>query len=266
MSRSALGDSATMLLAAALGLVVEIVAGRLLAPYVGMSLYSWTAIIAVVLGGFALGHWWGGALAGRAATRARGHALLAWLLAGCALASLAALPLLRAAALVLDAPQVAPALAMLGLALAGFLAPSIMAGTISPLVTALALRGAEAHPGPVLGRMFALSALGAIAGTLLAGFVFVAWIGSAGTIRATAALYALLAAAHGVAAWRGRGAALLALALLPAGAAALPGFATACERESPWFCLRAVDVTAELGAPARLMVLDHLAHGVNLRD
>jgi spermidine synthase len=263
----ALGDAATMLLASALGLVVEIVAGRLLAPHVGMSLYSWTAVIAVVLGGFALGHWWGGALAGRAETRARGHAVLAWLLAGCALTTLLALPLLRGAALLLDRPEVAPAAAMLGLALSGFLAPSVMAGTVSPLVTALALRDPGAQPGPVLGRMFALSALGAIAGTLLAGFVFVAWIGSAGTLLATAALYALLAAGHGWAAWGGRGAvALLALALLPAGAAALPSFATACQRESGYFCLREVDVSAELGAPARLMVLDHLAHGVNLRD
>ena len=35
----------------ACGLVIEIVAGRLIAPYVGMSLYTWTAIIAVVLAG-----------------------------------------------------------------------------------------------------------------------------------------------------------------------------------------------------------------------
>ena len=45
------------------GLIIEIVAGRLLAPYVGMSLYTWTAIIAVVLAGLSVGHWIGGALA-----------------------------------------------------------------------------------------------------------------------------------------------------------------------------------------------------------
>ncbi|MEO0719944.1 MAG: fused MFS/spermidine synthase, partial [Pseudomonadota bacterium] len=32
-------------------MALEIAAGRLMAPYVGMSLYSWTAIIAVVLAG-----------------------------------------------------------------------------------------------------------------------------------------------------------------------------------------------------------------------
>ena len=33
----------------------------MIAPYVGMSLYTWTAIIAVVLGGLSVGHWIGGA-------------------------------------------------------------------------------------------------------------------------------------------------------------------------------------------------------------
>ena len=42
---------AAVFLSSAGGLVLEIVAGRLLAPYVGMSLYTWTAIIAVVLAG-----------------------------------------------------------------------------------------------------------------------------------------------------------------------------------------------------------------------
>jgi hypothetical protein len=49
----------------AASLVVEIVAGRMLAPHVGMSLYTWTAVIAVVLAGFSVGHWWGGRLAGK---------------------------------------------------------------------------------------------------------------------------------------------------------------------------------------------------------
>ena len=36
-------------------MVLEIAAGRLLAPYIGVSLYSWTAIIGVVLAGIAVG-------------------------------------------------------------------------------------------------------------------------------------------------------------------------------------------------------------------
>ena len=41
----------TVFVSSALLLVLEIVAGRLLAPYVGVSLYSWTSIIGVILAG-----------------------------------------------------------------------------------------------------------------------------------------------------------------------------------------------------------------------
>ncbi len=46
-------------------LLLEITAGRLLAPAVGVSLETWTGIIGVVLAGFALGDALGGALADR---------------------------------------------------------------------------------------------------------------------------------------------------------------------------------------------------------
>jgi len=265
----ALLDATTILLASALGLVVEIVAGRLLAPYVGMSVHTWTAVIAVVLGGFSAGHWWGGWLAGPDCDRARGHARLAWILAGCAAASLAAVPALRLAAPFLDREGVSPLLAMIGFALAGFLAPSLLVGMVSPIVTKLAVEeAASGQVGRVLGRLFALSALGAIGGTLAAGFVFLAWIGSSGTMLACAACYAGLAALHAAAAARRPAALGLAAAAisLPAGAATLPAFARICDVESAYACLRVVDAEPMVGRPARLLVLDHLAHGINLRD
>ena len=44
-------------------LVLEILAGRLLAPYVGVTLETYTGIIGTVLAGIALGNWLGGRLA-----------------------------------------------------------------------------------------------------------------------------------------------------------------------------------------------------------
>src|SRR6266576_1103635 len=46
-------------------LVLELVAGRILAPEVGVSLYTWTAVIGVVLAGISLGSWLGGKIADR---------------------------------------------------------------------------------------------------------------------------------------------------------------------------------------------------------
>ena len=51
---------ATIFLSSAILLVLEITAGRLLAPYVGVTIYSWTSIIGVILAGLSLGNWLGG--------------------------------------------------------------------------------------------------------------------------------------------------------------------------------------------------------------
>ena len=45
------------------GLTYEIAAGRVLAPFFGTSLLTWTAVIATVLAGFSLGNALGGFVA-----------------------------------------------------------------------------------------------------------------------------------------------------------------------------------------------------------
>ena len=55
----------TIFLSSAILLVLEILAGRLIAPYVGVSIYSWTSIIGVILAGLSLGNWLGGRWADR---------------------------------------------------------------------------------------------------------------------------------------------------------------------------------------------------------
>jgi len=52
-------------IASTCGLVIEIVAARILAPSIGVSLYTWTSIIGVVLAGISIGNYLGGRLADR---------------------------------------------------------------------------------------------------------------------------------------------------------------------------------------------------------
>src|SRR2546430_3067853 len=70
-------------------LVLELVAGRLLAPRIGVSLYTWTAIIGVVLAGISLGSWLGGKLA----DPRPGRSVLSFLFLLSAASSLLQLPL-----------------------------------------------------------------------------------------------------------------------------------------------------------------------------
>ena len=184
---------AAVFLSSAGGLVLEIVAGRLLAPYVGMSLYTWTAIIAVVLAGFSIGHWIGGRLAGPDCDATAGGRRVAYALALASAASLACLALLRW----LSAPVLSSGLPVLAaivlLAALLFLLPSLFVGIVSPILTKLAVDASPGDPGRAIGRMYALSAVGSIVGTLSAGYLFVSWVGSTGTVLAVAAVYAALA-------------------------------------------------------------------------
>ena len=44
-------------------MTIELIAGRIIARYLGSSLYTWTAVIAVILGGISLGNYIGGKMA-----------------------------------------------------------------------------------------------------------------------------------------------------------------------------------------------------------
>ncbi len=248
----------------AASLVVEIVAGRMLAPHVGMSLYTWTAVIAVVLAGFSAGHWWGGRLAEKPWEKALGWTGGALLAGGVTTAgAVLILPVLAEPVLRIVAQ---PVWGITGLTALVFFLPSFFAGVPAPVLAQIAVTTAP-RTGPALGAMFASGAIGAIAGTLLAGFVFISWLGSSATLvvvtvvyLATGFLFLWLARA------RGRAVAL-ATGLV---AVVLAGLALAapepCDRESRYFCLRVEDISADPARPVHLMVIDHLAHGISARD
>jgi MFS family permease len=263
------GHGSAVFLSSAGGLVLEIVAGRLLAPYVGMSLYTWTAIIAVVLAGFSIGHWMGGRLAGPDCDATAGGRRVAYALALASASSLACLALLRWLSASVLSAGLPVLVSIVLLAAMLFLLPSLFVGIVSPILTKLAVDASPGDSGRAIGRMYALSAVGSIRGTLAAGYVFISWVGSTGTVLAVAAVYALLALAFArlsrVAATVG---ALLAILGAGFGFAGwrLAAFTAPCHVESDYYCIRVEDASREFGRPSAVMVLDHLAHGINDRD
>src|SRR5512137_1823626 len=76
MHREIIKANIVVFIASFCTLVIELVAGRILAPYIGVSLYTWTSIIGVVLAGISVGAYLGGYLADRRPT----HGTLGWLL------------------------------------------------------------------------------------------------------------------------------------------------------------------------------------------
>ncbi len=255
--------TAIVFLTSAASLIVEIVAGRMLAPFVGMSLYTWTSVIAVVLAGLSLGHWIGGIAAERYASRPR--PFLAIVLVVAAASTLAAIVILPAVSGALLTRFDTAVTGITALALAGFFIPSVAAGIPSPIIAAGLVEADPDRKGRALGGLFAAGAIGAIAGTLSAGFVFISWIGSTKTLIACAAIYGALAV---VVALRARkpvaSGVILAAVALGASGYALREQARFCDVESRYFCIRTVDITHDAGEPARVMILDHLAHSMSV--
>lgn len=255
-----IGFSLTVFLSSAALLVLEILAGRLLAPHIGVSLYTWTSIIGVILAGLSLGNWVGGVWADRGAGgRAAG---LAMALAG--VYAMLALPLMDLLAAALQSREVGLLASSFIFASTLFMPPAVAIGIVTPLLTTRAL-DLDPRAGHVVGRMHALAAIGSIVGAFATGYWLVQSFGSRAILFGTGVGLVLLAAPY---LWRARPPLLAALviAVLSSGALTLSrhGLQGACDRESGYFCIRVVDRSGD--APfgqARGMVLDHLLHGIN---
>ncbi len=152
-------------------LVIEIVAGRILAPYVGVSLYTWTSIIGVVLAGISIGAYCGGWLADRFPR----PTTLAWLLLISGIAVLSIAPITN-----LTAGYSFPTTLMLRILIVTtitFFIPSCILGMISPVVIKLAVKNIE-KMGHAVGKIYAISTLGSILGTFATGFFLISWMGT----------------------------------------------------------------------------------------
>jgi MFS family permease len=240
-------------------LVLEILAARLLAPYVGVTLETYTGIIGTVLAGIALGTWLGGRLADATDPRRLPGPLL---IVGGFLA-LAVVPLVAfAASLRLRADPVGIVL----FAAIGFFLPAAVLSAVSPTIVKLQLRDLR-WTGSVVGRLSAIGTAGAIAGTFITGFVLVAAVPTRPLIVALGC--ALIIAGIAVALTTGREHRVVVPALGVVALVLGTGWAIAspqpCERESAYFCVR---VESDPSRPTvRTLYLDTLRHAtVDLED
>jgi spermidine synthase len=152
-------------------LVIELVAGRIMAPYVGVSLYTWTSIIGVVLAGISIGAYLGGLIADRYPR----SSTLGWLLFLSGLGAFSISPLTN----LIGGAQFQTTLMMRILLITTiiFFVPSCLLGMISPVVVKLTLNNLE-KTGNVVGKIYAFSTLGSILGTFATGFFLISWMGT----------------------------------------------------------------------------------------
>ncbi len=173
---------------------IELLAGRMLAPFFGSSIYVWGSIITIFMLSLSLGYLLGGRLSLRAPSLFRFGIL--FLVAGSTIT-----PLLLAAGSIMEAVFVTiedPRYGSLVASFALFFVPTAAMGTISPYAVRL-LVDTAGHSGNVAGLLYFVSTLGSALGTLMTSFYFVLWfevkqiLVSLGVALALCGIIALLA-------------------------------------------------------------------------
>ena len=159
-------------LGGAIGMGLELIAARVLSPYVGSSNVVWTSIIGIILVSMSFGYWIGGKKADKDANINK----LANILLYAALAT-STIPLLETCVVKILA-GIIPNLIIAAIicAIIVFSIPSFILAMISPY--AVKIKSMEEQEiGSLSGRISSLSTIGSIVGTFLMGFVLIPNIG-----------------------------------------------------------------------------------------
>lgn len=238
-------------------LVLEILASRLLAPYVGVSLETYTGIIGTILAGIAVGAWAGGALADRVDPR---RLLPVLLMLGGALA-ITTIPVVR---VIGSGSSGGGGPMILILSAFGFLPSATVLSAVPPAVIKLQLRNLD-ETGSTVGQLSAWSTAGAIFGTFFTGFVLVATAAVSTLIVSTGVSLMLGGVAMAVFAGSATAspAAQTTELMSIAGLAAMSilgvvAIDSPCETQTSYYCLSVVEDADD--ASQKVLVLDDLRH------
>jgi spermidine synthase len=238
--------------------MLEILAVRLLAPYVGLTLETTTAIIGAALAGIALGAAVGGYFADRTETRR----LIVGLLIGGGLLALLIVPVVHWLG---PGARGQGDLAALGITVIALVPAAAVLSAVSPAVAHLQLRDLQAS-GTVVGRLSGWATAGALIGTFGTGFVLVPLMPVSSAVLLIGVVLVLVGIALGASSrllsLLGIAGAALSVLVLGAWSSSLD---SPCQLETKYHCVN-VEVDPENPA-GRELVLDDLHHSyVDLKD
>lgn len=159
-------------LAGAIGMGLELIAARVLSPYVGSSNVVWTSIIGIILASMSLGYWLGGKKADKDANI---NTLSSILMLAAIFTSL--IPILETLVVKQLAGMIENLIiAAIICAVIVFSIPSFILAMISPFAVKIKSKEDD-EIGSLSGRVSSLSTIGSITGTFLMGFVLIPNIG-----------------------------------------------------------------------------------------
>ena len=151
-------------------MTVELLGGRILAPYFGSSVHIWGSIITVFMLSLSVGYLLGGKLSTKAVSLKRYGYIFA--IAGITVLPVAlfAEPIMETIFMSVEDTRYGSLLASIAL----FFIPTIILGMISPYSVRL-LVSDKNNSGQVAGKLYFVSTLGSALGTLITSFYLVLW-------------------------------------------------------------------------------------------
>ena len=155
-------------------MVLELVGSRVLAPYAGTSIYIWTILIGVILGSLSFGYWYGGKFADRNPNYKTFSRII--FIAGLFIGAMAFVKTIILMALTGYTAMDIIFGAAIGVVIL-FVPPSVLLGMVSPYAVRLKMKTVE-KSGSTVGNLYAVSTIGSIVGTFVAGFFLISFLGN----------------------------------------------------------------------------------------
>ena len=159
-------------LTGAIGMGLELVAARVLSPYVGSSNIVWTSIIGIILVSMSVGYWRGGKIADKSADKNTISEILLYSAIFTSAISILETIVVNKVSAQIDNLIIAAIFC----ATVVFSIPSFMLAMISPI--AVKIRSNDTNNiGFISGKISSLSTIGSIFGTFVMGFLLIPYIG-----------------------------------------------------------------------------------------
>jgi spermidine synthase len=160
-------------LCGAVVMMLELAGSRVMAPFLGTSLIVWSSLIGLILGALSLGYWFGGKLSDRDPNWRQFSGIILIAAVFVALTAWLKQPILVMIQTYIKDIRFGSLLATLIL----FAPASFLLGMISPYAVRLKIQNIDTS-GEIVGNLYAISTLGSIFGTFLAGFYLLTRFGS----------------------------------------------------------------------------------------
>lgn len=155
----------TVFTCGAMVMIWELVGSRVLGPYLGTSIYVWTSLIGVIMGSLSLGYWYGGKLADRNANFKNLSSIIFAAGIFIIIINVFKEDVMNSVIMVNADLSTRSLIASILI----FFIPSTFLGMVSPYAAKLKISDLK-NSGATIGNLYALSTLGSIVGTFMAGY------------------------------------------------------------------------------------------------